>query len=110
VIETAQADEASAGPSAAKAPEASADVSTLRTAKPVGRPAAPRRVVRGSPESGEQQQDLPHRLNGNQPTTGTSHGAATAGSSSGASSSVVSSSPGSNSSGIDSSDSDASES
>jgi pimeloyl-ACP methyl ester carboxylesterase len=104
VIETAQADEASAGPSAAKAPEASADVSTLRTAKPVGRPAAPRRVVRGSPESGEQQQDLPHRVNGDQRTTGTSHGAATAGPSSVASP-AASSPKGSNSSGGDAGDS-----
>ena len=44
VTETAEADEASARPTAASAPEASADASTRRAAKPLGRPATPRPV------------------------------------------------------------------
>jgi len=107
MIETATANEASAGPSAASAPEVSDASTTLRAAKPVGRPATPRRVVRGSPESGEQKHDLPHRGSGDQPTTqgaAASDGAATAGPSSVASP-VASSPKGSNSSGGDAGDS-----
>jgi hypothetical protein len=108
VVETAEANEASAGPSAAKAPEASADVSTPKPTQPAGRP-APRPVVRGSLEVGEQVRNLLHRGNGGRPTTQepADDGAATAGSSSAASSSAASSSTDSNSSRGDSSDGDA---
>ena len=82
VTETAEADKASVGPTAASAPEGSADASTPRAAKLVGRPAMSRPVVRGSAGVGQQRHDLPHRGNSDQPTThgaAASDGAATAG-------------------------------
>jgi hypothetical protein len=89
VTETVEADEASA--------------------KPAGRPATPRPMVRGSLGVGEQLSDLPHRGNGGRPTSWTTadgDGAATARPSSATVSSASSSSKGSSSRG-DSADGDA---
>ncbi len=86
---------------AASAPERSVSASPSGPAKPIGRPATPEPVVRGSRGVGEQLRDLPHRDNGGHLTTRTAAagaGAATAGHSSVASSSAASSSTGSSSS------------
>jgi hypothetical protein len=108
VIETAEANDASAGSTAASAPEPSASASTAKPAKPAGRP-TPLPVVRPSLEVGEQVHNLLHRGNGGRPTTQepADDGAAPAGSTSPASSSAASSSTDSNSSRGDSSDGDA---
>jgi hypothetical protein len=81
VTETAEADQASTGPTAVKAPKPSADASTSEPAKPSIRPATRRPVVHGSLGQGDQSPD-PHRGNGDRPTTRTAaagDGAATAG-------------------------------
>jgi hypothetical protein len=111
VTETAEANDASAGSTAASAPEPSANASTPKPAKPAGRP-TPRPVVRGSLGVDEQLGDLPHRGNGGRPTTRTAaapDGAATAEPSSAASSPAPSASAG-DSSGDDSAGGDAGDS
>ena len=69
VAETAEADERSAGPTAASAPEPSPGASTSKRVKPAVRPATPRHVVRDSLGVGEQLRDRPHRPNSGRPTT-----------------------------------------
>ena len=61
--ETAKADEAPAGPTAASAPEPSASASISEPVKPKVRSATPRPVVRSSLGVGEQLRDRPHRGN-----------------------------------------------
>jgi hypothetical protein len=109
--ETATAGEASAGPTAASAPEPSADASISEPVKPTVRPATPRPVVRSSLGLGERLRDRPHRGNSGRPSTRTAPSSEpTAGSSSVESSPDDSSPAGRNSADGDSSGGDAGDS